>query len=53
MIPVKLTTNEMNLILSSLGLTLNIVQDEQARSELEALQAKFVMIRDANAPQAR
>jgi hypothetical protein len=47
MITVELNKDEINLILSAVGLSLNIIKDEQSRSELEALLSKFMLLRDS------
>ncbi len=44
---VNLSPDELNLLLSSLGLSLNYVSDPKARAELDALQTKLMEIRDA------
>jgi hypothetical protein len=42
-----LSPAEINLILNSIGLALNIVQDAAARAQLASLQTKLMAIRDA------
>ena len=45
---VELSTDELNLILSAVGVSLNIVQDSKARDQLLALQSYLMAIRDGN-----
>ncbi len=43
---IDLTPDELNLLLSAVGLTLNILQDTSARQQLEKLQTKLMAARD-------
>ncbi len=42
----KLTRDELNLILTCIGIVLNIVTEDDQRSKLEALQTKLMNERD-------
>jgi hypothetical protein len=48
MIDVKLSQDEINLLLSSIGLVLNLMSDPNARHQLEALQTKLTALRYGN-----
>mgnify|MGYP001616293480 CR=1 FL=1 len=43
---VNLSQDELNLLLSSIGLALNVLNDQTARQQLEALQTKLMAVRD-------
>ncbi len=46
---VNLSQDEINLVLSCIGIVLNIVaRDDKERAVLESLQTKLMAIRDAN-----